>query len=810
MAHALIHSPTVHPSACRADFLNRLFAELDARGIKYCVLHSFENLPEHLPSDLDMAISSGEFQRLPDVLAALEAYGYRAVQCLNYAVRGYYLVFSWTSGTTVCTIAIDFISEHREGNLILTSGDELVRERRRFRDFWIPSAAAEFRYLLSKKVLKGVLNTQPARRLTELAAELGPEEARTVCARLFGKRWGARAAEASATGTLGQILGELKRRLWMRVLTREPWMPFWYRITDLPRLAGRMRRPTGFLVAVLGPDGVGKSTLIAKLGEQLDGAFRSREVFHWRPKLLFPDKSGPVLNPHARANFSVPRSLAHLAGHFADYQIGFALRIRPLLARTGLVIFDRYFYDLAADPKRYRYGGPPGIPKMLFHAVPRPDVVLVLDAPENVLLGRKNETTAEEIRLVRERYWSLAEQDLPVRRLDASREPDAVALEACCVVLDALRSRFTARHGNWVAPSRMTVLDQAAAILGAKSNGTGERQFAVLPNTGDPRWLVPISGNPKNRLSVYAPYAYKARAMKIALSAAMRLPASTWARETISIPAGGQLEDLVRQVLGVTAPDFTISLGTPSRYRKATIQIGVNGRVTGFVKIPLTVEAKRRVKHEAAILSKLSKAPHLNGMLPELLYAGEWGESFILLQSPLGGKAGRTRLGTKHRMFLEELANIESQPRQARVLLAEIDGKWGSVAGLLNAHDRRTMTRTLRAIEKACSGLILQCGYSHGDFAPWNTRDRVESLGVFDWEAADFAKPREWDAFHFQTQTAALLGRDAGYRIDMKAPETSCSYLMYLAHSTCLLLAEQGAGGRDVNYRIRRLKECLE
>src|SRR5438034_851035 len=341
-----------------SDFAGQLFAKLAGLRIRYCVLHSYENLPETPASDLDIAVPEGELRRLPEVISALDASGYRAVQCLNYAVGGYYFVFSWT-------IASD-------------------------------------------------------------------------------------------------LLGALKLRLWTRVLTRQPWMPLWYQITDLPRKVARLTHPTGFLVAVLGPDGAGKSTLIESIGQQLDGVFRSRHVFHWRPKLLFPDRSGPVSNPHERSRFGMPRSLAHLAGHLSDYHLGFALRIWPLLAHSGLVLFDRYFYDLAADPKRYRYGGPARLPEILSKLVPRPGLMLVLDAPEETLLKRKRETTADEIRFERERYGRFVDRGL-ARRIDASRRPEVVGLEACHAVLEALRLRFASRHGRWLAPSSCAAVEQAVS-----------------------------------------------------------------------------------------------------------------------------------------------------------------------------------------------------------------------------------------------------------------------------------------------------------------------------------------------------------
>ena len=74
-----------------------------------------------------------------------------------------------------------------------------------------------------------------------------------------------------------------------------------------------------------------------------------------------------------------------------DYWLGYALKIGPAVRRSQLIIFDRYIYYLLVDSKRIRYGGPAWLLKMAAHVVPRPDLVILLDAPANVLWSRKQE-----------------------------------------------------------------------------------------------------------------------------------------------------------------------------------------------------------------------------------------------------------------------------------------------------------------------------------------------------------------------------------------------------------------------------------
>src|SRR5579884_2264915 len=120
MPPVLAHSESPQ-SHSLSNFMSAVLDGLNTRGVRYCVLHAYEDLPHDLPSDLDIAIASADFWRVPGVLAAIEALGYRPVQLLNYSARGYYFVFAWIEDGAIRTAAVDFISEHRQGIFILNS-----------------------------------------------------------------------------------------------------------------------------------------------------------------------------------------------------------------------------------------------------------------------------------------------------------------------------------------------------------------------------------------------------------------------------------------------------------------------------------------------------------------------------------------------------------------------------------------------------------------------------------------------------------------------------------------------------------------
>ena len=175
--------------------------------------------------------------------------------------------------------------------------------------------------------------------------------------------------------------------------------------------AGANERPTGpgKFVAVLGPDGSGKTTLIAELTELVSQTGGCAAIFHWRPQ--FRRNGGPaivVAEPHGKPMRSIAASLLKLPYLWWKFSFGYLIKVRPLLRSGTIVIFDRYFHDLLVDPTRYRYSAPKFLAKWVAACIPQPDLWIVLDAPLEVLRQRKQEVTSDETARQREAYLALA------------------------------------------------------------------------------------------------------------------------------------------------------------------------------------------------------------------------------------------------------------------------------------------------------------------------------------------------------------------------------------------------------------------
>lgn len=462
MAITQTHTETGFPaSKCsRSDFLSILFRSLDAFGIRYCVLHSWAQLPDNLSSDLDLAMHPADICKVSGVLLNLRRHGYQPLLVVKYALRECRFDFVWFELAGMGSIAVDITHGYVEGGLFLIPGPVLVANRQRRTGFWVADPAIEFTYLLARTTLKRSLPARHAQRLKCLIEEMGAPIAEGAAAGLFGKQYKTKVIEACVSGSLSDLLPQLRTQLWRTVLKRDPLNPIRHVIADTIRLIRRWSVPSGMLIVFLGPDGVGKSTLINHLTQLMGPAFRGHYVFHYRPGLLWKRKySGDATNPHGCSEHPAWWSLARLVAHVTDYWASYWLIVRPMLTRSGLVVFDRYFYDLVVDPKRYRFGGPLWAVRVLRPLIPKPDLVFALDAPTDVVLSRKREIAPDEMLRQRKSYLKEVGILQRARVIDTSASVPEVATEVAKAIVEYGDRRLQLRCAQWLGDSKL--LEQA-------------------------------------------------------------------------------------------------------------------------------------------------------------------------------------------------------------------------------------------------------------------------------------------------------------------------------------------------------------
>jgi len=407
--------------------------------LTYCVLHGWKGLPERPLSDLDIVMAPRDFFSF--LRALLDSQGVRLINFVQYESTCYSFIVDDGEGYF---IGIDLAKDYRWDGRFWFSAEELLKGRWHWKGFWVAAPEVEFKYLLVKKLLKQKLPSHAADRLRELAGELG-SKADETCRRLLGQAWGSRVSAWIREGFWGELevhLPTLKRVLKWERLKQDPLNLLRYWLPDLRRRWLRWRDPTGLWVAVLGPDGSGKTSVLHALKGRLEGAFRRVWTYHFRPR----NGAGgvPVTEPHAQPPRSWPLSLAKLVLYLVDYVAGYWLRVRPALVRFNLIFFDRYYHDLLVDSRRYRYGGPMGLARFVGRLVPKPDLFIVLDLPAEVAHARKPEVELNEAHRLRQRYLELA-REVGAHVVDASRPLDEVVREVEEIILAHMERRTRVR-----------------------------------------------------------------------------------------------------------------------------------------------------------------------------------------------------------------------------------------------------------------------------------------------------------------------------------------------------------------------------
>ncbi len=215
----------------------------------------------------------------------------------------------------------------------------------------------------------------------------------------------------------------------------------------------RLMRTLPFVV-IAGPDGAGKSTVARALAVSIGSVYR----FHWRPALLphhrgSQDGSSQAARPHARRPHSVGVSALRVIYFAADYVVArLVWRVRP---PGELILVERGWWDMAVDPRRYRLTVPPWLTRALGRLTPQPDMLIVLDAPADVLVRRKQELCLSELDRQRRAWLELTIPGAEKVVIDATKTPEQVVAAAREAIVSYLERRTEARAmWGWAALPR--------------------------------------------------------------------------------------------------------------------------------------------------------------------------------------------------------------------------------------------------------------------------------------------------------------------------------------------------------------------
>ena len=408
--------------------LRRLFTALEGQGLRWMLLR-MPSAPAAPTGDVDLLVEPHEAVALRDVAAGV---GFVALPGWERPPGLILVCYDRESDRwIVLDVATSVCFRSARFELDVESTGALLRRRQVCDGVAMPADGDAFWLLLLHCLFdKRWIAGHYRQRLLDLApAALESPLAATLCVSA-GARFGpaqlvaaAQSEHWEALAPLGCALAaELRRQATMRrrlaLISRE--------------LATRLRKPLlirrrrGVSIALLGPNGVGKSTAAAALRGSLP--FESRILYMgiWKA---------------ANRRYGSTRRIAEIATRPLRIWLRYVVAQYHQL-RGRLVIFDRYVYEALLPP-----GSPLTATKRIYfwllaRLVPRPNAVVVLDVAGHVAYARKQENPPGELERERRLYAGLTTQLGSLDVIDAGADADAVRAEITGIIWRELSARW--------------------------------------------------------------------------------------------------------------------------------------------------------------------------------------------------------------------------------------------------------------------------------------------------------------------------------------------------------------------------------
>ncbi len=406
--------------------LGAAFAGFDRQAIRWCLLR-----PVHEPGsprgDIDILVGRGQ---LDDACRIAHAADFVTVPGVSHGRN--LLQFDADAAEWLWLHMVDELSFGRKYRLRTNVEDALLARSRAVDctrrltpsdEFWATWLHCE----LDKRRISE--HHRPAlQALARSSANEGPlaDLVRTVCPADVTPE---RVLEYAAQGDW-QALERLAAPLaseWEARGAIRPEAPWPRRVRGAVAYRARGWHRRGISVALLGPDGAGKTTLADAIGRE----------FVFPVQRVYMGLTGGALQRLLRVKVPGVALVGRVLVLWARY-----LRARWHQARGRLVVFDRYIYDAAVPTPQPLSPGQRISRWVAGHACPQPDLVLVLSAPGEVMFARKHAYSADMLESWRHHFLALRRRFSNVVILDATKPPDAVCSDAIAQIWGRYAARW--------------------------------------------------------------------------------------------------------------------------------------------------------------------------------------------------------------------------------------------------------------------------------------------------------------------------------------------------------------------------------
>lgn len=439
-----------HTISLKIKYLEKIFSAFNEQNLSYAVVHGLEGYPQTCGRDLDIIMLPKDRQRALGLIKdTLKPFGFATIVDKRPFT---WMIFCLSPfGKDQVVFEIDLMPYMNWGPAMLI---EEPRPAYKIGPFAIDPWAA-FAKRVFIQILGGNIEKFQTRKREELCIH---DQERAVVEHGLQEFLG----DATATQLIKWIDGKdidalqkawpgLRKKLARRTLVRKPLKSFAMAFTWLRNelaLSLFAKKPAIPSIALVGPDGVGKSTVLDIVRKRLPEQFPFTKIHvkHWRPELLPPLKlllKGKLKAPAHNGQPVAPRREAgkfrsfRLFYYFLDFWLGWHILDKPKQATLQLILYDRCALDMAVDPLRFGLSSGKGV-RWLWRNSPHPDAVILLNDDPDRIYNRKPELTRVEIAEQLQRWMALYEEGAVSAVVQVDNEPEIISARIERLIIDTI------------------------------------------------------------------------------------------------------------------------------------------------------------------------------------------------------------------------------------------------------------------------------------------------------------------------------------------------------------------------------------
>ncbi|MBR2190387.1 MAG: hypothetical protein IJ883_01925 [Eubacterium sp.] len=443
-----------------AKIFTEVTYKLEDENIRYFVLRNYKKLPEgNDAKDVDIVIDPKHIKKADAIVR--EAYSNNDLEYYEECVFDKLRCTHGMSWNKKIGIHIDLICGYRVRGYEIFDFDELYQYVEKYKGFYVLGDYMDGMMLLIYKIFgykKPLLKDKYREEIYDAYVKY-KDEFISETIRLFGRELSVRIIEDISEKNFDDIIKcnkQITKKLKKYAKKKNRFKAFkghihflWQKFEHVILCYRKYKK----VIAILGPDGVGKSTFIDELMRQLNTYYvsypedRKINLLHFRPN-VFPNlgevgektkvmkQDTDFTNPHRSKPANPISSFFRIGYYTLDYIFGWQKVVRADVQNDRITMFDRYSYDFIVDPHRSKLKLPKWLRKVFVRLTPQPGIVFILEADADTIYSRKKELSREEIERQLEEYKLLAKSNKRFVMINAERKPYEMADEASKNILE--------------------------------------------------------------------------------------------------------------------------------------------------------------------------------------------------------------------------------------------------------------------------------------------------------------------------------------------------------------------------------------